>query len=52
MLRSLVLVSALAAPLLAQQDKEKAGPAFSLENIFPDKKKPLFGPSATSAAFS
>ncbi|MEC8252333.1 MAG: prolyl oligopeptidase family serine peptidase [Planctomycetota bacterium] len=52
MLRSLALVLPLAAPLLAQQEAAKAGPAFSLENIFPEKKKPLFGPSASSAAFS
>ena len=39
MLRSLALVLPLAAPLLAQQEAAKAGPAFSLENIFPEKKK-------------
>ncbi len=50
MLRSLAILSVLACPLFAQEpDKEVA---FSLENIFPDKKKPLFGPSASGAAFS
>jgi len=47
------LVSALllAAPAFAQK-ADKDDTAFTLENIFPDKKKPLFGPSASSAAFS
>ena len=50
MLRSLAVLSVLATSLLAQgPDKELS---FSLENIFPDKKKPLFGPSAQGAAFS
>ena len=54
MLRStaLVVTFVLAAPLIAQDAKPKEDVAFSLENIFPDKKKPLFGPSAQGAAFA
>ena len=54
MLRStaLVVTFVLAAPLIAQEAKPKEDVAFSLENIFPDKKKPLFGPSAQGAAFA
>lgn len=54
MLRRSALVSALVltAPVFAQKAPEKDENAFTLENIFPDRKKPLFGPSASAAAFS
>ncbi|MFN3241458.1 MAG: prolyl oligopeptidase family serine peptidase [Planctomycetota bacterium] len=54
MLQRSALVSALVltAPLFAQQAPDQDDTAFTLENIFPDKKKPLFGPSASGTAFS
>ncbi|MCR9247751.1 MAG: prolyl oligopeptidase family serine peptidase [bacterium] len=56
-----VALFALTLPALAQKGEStrqdptsEAAEAveFTLENIFPDKKQPLFGPRASSAAFS
>ena len=39
-------------PAAAEPDKAKSATEFTLENIFPPKKEPLFGPGARSVRFS
>lgn len=59
--RTCLVVAVLLAPLSPVRSQEAAGKAedeqkteteFTLENIFPDKKTPLFGPGARSPKFS
>ena len=54
---TLVTGLVLSVGLVAQEKNEKSKKkkdktAFTLENIFPDKKEPLFGPSAQRPNFS